>query len=95
MDTDQSSSRYEELEVEADDLVRRVRGLIHEGGISRLSIRQESGETILEVPLTAGVAVAAAGLVLSPVLVAVGAVAALMTRVTLGIERPAPGVTQG
>ena len=85
-----SNNRCEELEVGADDLVKRVRQLIHEGNVSRLFIKELSGETILEVPLTAGVAVAAAGVVFSPVLVGLGAVAALLTRVTIGIERPAP-----
>ncbi|SDE36033.1 DUF4342 domain-containing protein [Auraticoccus monumenti] len=85
-DSTTSDNRYEEHEVKADDLVGRVRELIHEGNVSRLVIKDD-GEPVLELPLTAGVVVAAAGVVFSPVLVAVGAAAALLTRVTIGVER--------
>jgi hypothetical protein len=83
-----TNTRYEEFDVAGDDLTTRVRELIHDGNVSRLFLKKESGETILEVPLTAGVAIAAAGAAFWPVLVAIGAVAALFSRVTIGVERP-------
>ena len=82
-----TGTRYEEFVVSGDDLVSQVRTIIRDGNASRLFVKNESGETIFEVPLTAGVAVAAAGVVVSPVLVAVGALAALVTRATVGVER--------
>ncbi|MBB3674728.1 DUF4342 domain-containing protein [Modestobacter versicolor] len=82
-----ANSRYQEIQVAGDELVTRVRELVHEGNVSRLSIKKEDGETVLEVPLTAGVAVAAAGALVWPALVALGAVAALFTHVTIGVER--------
>jgi len=85
--TENTSTRYEEFKVKGDDLIAKVREIVHDGNVSRLFIKHDSGDTILEVPLTAGVAVAAAGVVLAPVLVALGAVAALVTRVTIGVER--------
>lgn len=80
---------YEEYHVEAEDAVSRVREIVREGNVSRLIVKRDTGETILEVPLTAGVAAATVGLFMAPVLVAVGAVAALVSRVTIGVERPA------
>jgi hypothetical protein len=82
-----ANNRYEEFDVAGDDLMTRVKEIIHEGNASRLFLKKETGETILEVPLTAGVAIAAAGAVFWPVLVAIGAVAALFTRLTIGVER--------
>ncbi|QEW04315.1 DUF4342 domain-containing protein [Microbacterium lushaniae] len=85
--SENSHKAYEEFEVDAEDAVTRVREIVREGNVSRLFVKRDTGETILEVPLTAGVAVATVGLFLAPVLVAVGAVAALVTRVTIGVER--------
>ncbi|WP_449278988.1 DUF4342 domain-containing protein [Leucobacter sp. GX24907] len=79
---------YEEFKVKGDELMAKVRELIEEGNARRIYIKRESGETIFEIPLTAGVAVTAAGALLAPILVAVGAVAALATSVTIGVERP-------
>jgi hypothetical protein len=82
------TSRYQEFEVGADELVQRVREIVREGNVSRLHIKKEDGETIMEVPLTAGVAVASAGVLMAPVLVAVAAVAALVGRLRVGVDRP-------
>ncbi|RGE20113.1 DUF4342 domain-containing protein [Leucobacter sp. wl10] len=83
-----SNNWYEEFKVKGDELMAKVREIIEEGNARRLYIKRESGETIFEIPLTAGVAVTAASAVLAPILVAVGAVAALATSVTIGVERP-------
>ncbi|MCR2783512.1 MULTISPECIES: DUF4342 domain-containing protein [unclassified Microbacterium] len=91
--SENSHNQYEEFEVEAEDAVRRVREIVREGNVSRLFVKRDTGETILEVPLTAGVAVATVGLFLAPVLVAIGAVTALVTRVTIGVERRVPTET--
>lgn len=79
---------YEEFKVKSDELLAKVREIIEEGNARRLYIKRESGETLFEIPLTAGVAVTAASAVLAPILVAVGAVAALATSLTIGVERP-------
>lgn len=85
-----SNTWYEEFKVSGDNLVAKVRELIREGNVRRVFIKNESGETVLEIPLTAGVAVTAVAAALSPVLVAVGAVAALLTQATIGVERRRP-----
>ena len=70
-----------------DDLVAKVKELIREGNVRRLFIKNEKGETLLEIPLTAGVAVTVVTAAFAPALVAVGAIAALLTSVTIGVER--------
>lgn len=84
-----SGAWYEEFKISGDDLVAKIRQLIREGNVRRLYIKNESGETLLEIPLTAGVAVTAIAAAVAPVLVAMGAVAAMLTQVTVGVERRA------
>lgn len=78
-----SVTEWEEFQVSADDLVRRVKELIAEGNISRLIVRNERGETLLEIPVTFGVI----GALFAPYLAALGAIAALATRCTIAVER--------
>lgn len=82
-----SNTWYEEFKVSGDDLVAKVKELIREGNVRRLFIKNEKGETLLEIPLTAGVAVTVVTAAFAPALVAVGALAALLTQVTIGVER--------
>ena len=72
--------------VSADDLVERVKELISEGNVSRLIVRNERGDTLLEIPVTVGVIEA----LFVPYLAALGAVAALATRCTIAVERRVP-----
>ncbi len=73
----------EEFSVTSKELIGKIKELIHEGNATKIIIKTESGHTIIEVPLTIG-AVAA---ILAPVLAAVGAVAALVTRCTVVVVR--------
>jgi uncharacterized membrane protein len=75
----------EEFKVKGEDLVDRVKQLIEEGNIRRISIKNKSGKTIIVVPLTIGVV----GAIIAPVLAAVGAIAALVTECTIVVERKA------
>ena len=75
----------EELTATGDDLVARVRALVQEGNVRRVIITHE-GHTLLELPLTLGVV----GALLAPQVAALGALAALITRCTLTIEREGP-----
>src|SRR3990172_6660604 len=76
----------EEIELAGNQLVARVQELITEGNVRRLIIRHE-GRTILEIPLTVAAAAGTVTVVLSPVLAALGALAALVARVQVSIER--------
>lgn len=80
---------YEEFKVTGDNVMAKVRELLEEGNVRRVFLKSEEGRTLLEIPLTAGVAVTAVATMFAPVLVAVGAVSALLTRVTIGVQRVA------
>lgn len=73
----------EEIQVLGRDLVDKVKTLIHEGNVRRIIVRDEHGNTFIEIPIT----VAAAGAVLAPVLAAVGAISALVAKFTVVIVR--------
>ena len=76
-------TRVEEFSVSADDLIEKVKQLIHEGNITRILIKDERGRTLFEMPATVGVV----GAILAPWLAALGAIAALATRCTIVVER--------
>lgn len=73
----------EEFTVNGEELLAKVKALINEGNIRRIIIKDETGKVLVELPLTIGVI----GAVLAPVLAAVGAIAALVTKCTIVVER--------
>ena len=75
--------RTEEFELSGDEVVAKVKELVHEGNIRRITIKNEAGETLIEVPLTLGVI----GAMLLPVWAAIGAIAALVTDCTIVVEK--------
>lgn len=75
--------RTEEFRVRGEELLDKVKEIIHQGNIRRLIIQNTEGRTIIEVPLTLGVI----GAVLAPVLAAVGAVAALAADYRIVVEK--------
>lgn len=77
----------EEMSVAGNQLLERVQDLLRQGNIRRLIIREHEGRTILEVPLTLGVIGGAGVAIFAPFLAAVGAIAALVSRVQIVIER--------
>jgi len=81
--TTQTPPKTEEFKISGDEMLAKVRELVHEGNVRRLIIKSESGVTLLEVPLTIGVI----GAALLPVLAAVGALAAVATDCTIVVER--------
>jgi hypothetical protein len=79
------ASAFEDLKVDGEQLLAKVRELIHEGNVRRVIIKNDEGTTLLEIPLTLGVA----GAVILPSLAAVGAIAALVTDCSITVERVA------
>jgi hypothetical protein len=73
----------EEVQVLGKDLVEKVKSLIHEGNVRRIIVRDEHGNTFVEIPVT----VAAVSVVLAPVLAALGTIAALVSKFTIVIVR--------
>ncbi len=72
----------EELQVMGEQLLGRVKELIHEGNVRRIIIKQD-GRTLLEIPLTFGVA----GVVLAPVAAAIGVLGALIAQCSIEVIR--------
>jgi len=75
--------RREEIRVSGEQLVAKVKELLHEGNVRRIIIRNEEGRTLIEVPLTVGLV----GAILLPVWAAIGAIAALVTDCSIVVER--------
>jgi hypothetical protein len=75
--------RTEEFQVSGDMLLAKVKELVHEGNIRHVAIKNEDGRILIDVPLTLGVV----GAILAPQLAAIGAIAALVTRCTIVVEK--------
>ncbi|HYV92072.1 MAG TPA: DUF4342 domain-containing protein [Chitinophagales bacterium] len=74
-----ADNNQEEFKVNGDELLKKMRELLAEGNARRIIIKNENGETLIEIPLMIG----AIGAILAPILAAVGAIAALVTRCTI------------
>jgi hypothetical protein len=80
-------TRVEEFELSGDQVVAKVKELLHEGNVRRISLQTEEGKTLIEVPLTVGVAGATVLSLVAPVWAAIGAVAALVADLRVVVER--------
>ena len=79
----QSSKKQESFEIRGEELLKKIKELIKEGNIRRITILNKKGKEIIVIPLTVGVV----GTLLAPPLAAVGAIAALVTECTIKVER--------
>lgn len=75
--------KREEFEVNGDMLMAKIKELLHEGNIRRIIIKNEEGRALVDIPLSVGVL----GTLVAPQLAALGAIAALVTRGTIVVER--------
>ena len=73
----------EEFRVNGEELIAKIKQLIHESNVRRIIIKDKDGKTVMEIPLTIGVV----GVLLAPTLAAVGAIAALLTEATVVVEK--------
>jgi len=73
---------WDSFKAESENVVEKVKELVHEGNVRRVIVKYE-GRVVAEFPLTAGVV----GIVLAPVLAAIGALVALMKDCTVEVER--------
>jgi hypothetical protein len=76
----------EEIKVLSHELVEKIKALIHEGNVSRIIIKDEHGNTFVEIPVT----VAAVGAIFAPILAAVAAIAAMASKFTVVVEKKCP-----
>lgn len=74
---------HEEFKVSGSQLIDKIKQLIAEGHARRIIIKNESGDTLVEFPVTIGVV----GALLAPMLAAVGAIAALVTSCTVVVDK--------
>lgn len=81
-----ASEAAEELKLASNQVVDKVRELIEDANVKRVTIKHKE-KVLLEIPLTVGVGAGAAAVLMSPAIAAVGALAALVSDVTLVIER--------
>src|SRR5665213_1139400 len=87
---DFAHKKIQEIKVMGHDLVDQVKTLIHEGNVRRIVIKDDHGNTYVEIP----VSVAAISVVLAPVLAVVGALAAMAAKFTVVVERNEPSSPQ-
>ncbi len=73
----------ETFSVTGENLLKRIKDLIAEGNVTKISIADKHGKDIMSFPVTLGVI----GVVLAPIFAAVGAIAALLTECKITVER--------
>ncbi|MDJ0949472.1 MAG: DUF4342 domain-containing protein [Alphaproteobacteria bacterium] len=81
----------EEIEVASDDLVGLIKEYIEDASVTRVIVRNAEGQTLLEVPVMHSAAVAGALVLFTPVLAALGAMAALVANFRVEIVRTEAG----
>jgi len=84
-DTDTTSTTTEHYQLTGEDVITKVKQIVHEGNVRRVLIKNGEGHVIVEFPLTVGVVSAA----LVPMWAALGAIVALVTDCTIEIEKKA------
>lgn len=75
--------KTEEFSVSGENLVAKVKDIIKQGNVNEIIVKNEKGEELIKFPVTIGVV----GLLVAPVLAAVGAVAALVTECTIVVVK--------
>lgn len=78
---------YEWIEVGGEQLISTITQLVKDGNVRRIILRDSTGRELFSVPMTAGVAVSGLAVLAAPTLAAIGAITALVTKVTLEVER--------
>ena len=75
--------KTEEMHFDGDTLLAKIKELVHQGNIRRVVIKNEEGRVLIDIPLTVGVV----GTLLAPQLAAIGAIAALVLRGSIVVEK--------
>ncbi|OQY38597.1 hypothetical protein B6228_04290 [Candidatus Atribacteria bacterium 4572_76] len=77
------TNKKEEFKISGEDITEKIKEIIKEGNARRIIIKNEDGKSVAEFPLTVG----AVGALIAPILAAVGAIAALLTKCTIVVEK--------
>ncbi len=83
MDEQQNQNPKSEFQVKGEELLKKIKDLINEGNVRRIIIKNKEGQTFLEIPISVGVI----GVIVAPILAAVGAIAALAAEFTIEVIR--------
>ena len=83
MATEQEKTTTEEFKVKGEEVLKKIKALVHQGNIRKIILKNEKGKTLVEFPLTVGVI----GAALLPIWAAIGTVAALVVNLTIVIEK--------
>lgn len=75
----------ESFSINGEQLLNKVKELIKEGNVRKITVSDKTGKELISFPLNVGIV----GIVVAPVLAAVGAVAALVGECTITVERDA------
>lgn len=78
-----AKKKQEQFTIKGEELLKKVKELIAEGNVRKITIKDKSDKTLVVFPLTIGVV----GALLAPALAAIGAIAALVTECTISVER--------
>ncbi len=73
----------EEFKVAGDQIMAKIKELVHEGNVRRITVKNDQGATLVVIPLTMGVV----GAILLPIWAAVAAGVALVTNCSITVER--------
>ena len=76
----------ETFSINGEQLLKKIKELINEGNVRKITIKDKSGKELMSFPLTVGVV----GAVFAPVLAAIGALAALVGECTITVEKEEP-----
>ena len=87
-DSNGEGVRVEEFEISGDKVFDKVKELIRQGTVRRISLKNEEDKTLIEIPMVFGVAGAVAGLIIAPYFLAIAAITALACiRLKIVVER--------
>jgi hypothetical protein len=81
--TTKNQSNQEYFRVSGDEILTKIKEIIKEGNATRIIIKNDKDETIMEFPVTIG----AVGVILAPIFAAVGTIAALAMKCTVIVEK--------
>jgi hypothetical protein len=84
------TTRTEEFRVSGDKLVGKIKELVNEGNVRRIILKTEDGKTLLDIPLTVGALGLGIGVLLAPFWAAIAAIAAMVARLSIVVERTDP-----
>lgn len=82
-DNEKQKTRTEEFKIKGTEILEKIKEIIRQGNVRRIILKTEEGKTFLEIPLTVGIV----GVLIAPVWAAIGAVAALVSSLTIVVEK--------